>query len=118
MPKYKNPDYVNRRDFRLMFLRADRFHPGKAAMRIVQHFEFKLELFGYEKLAKQITFDDLDEFDKESVMSASVWFLEDYDQAGRRILLVTVDKTTYKTAFNSVGENLFNGCYSSGQFHG
>ena len=40
------PSRVRDINFRLMFLRADNFHPRNAARRIVQHFTYKAELFG------------------------------------------------------------------------
>ena len=36
-----HPEYVNNRRFKLMFLRADRFHTHAAAKRIIDHFNFK-----------------------------------------------------------------------------
>lgn len=47
--------------FHLIFLRAERFDPVKAAGKMYRHFNHKLELFGEEKLAKRITLDDLGE---------------------------------------------------------
>ena len=57
-----NSDYVKNRDFRLMFLRADRFNTKRAALRLIRHFQLKLELFGADKLAVDITQDDLVSF--------------------------------------------------------
>ena len=41
-----NPEYVNDKDFRLMFLRCERFRPKPAAERIVTHFLMKKIIFG------------------------------------------------------------------------
>ena len=54
-----NQRYTDNPEFRLMFLRADNFEIENAALRIVRHFESKLELFGPDKLARDITLDDL-----------------------------------------------------------
>ena len=50
-----------------MFLRAERFDAPKAAIRLVNHFEGKLVLFGEDKLVKRITLDDLEEEDIEEI---------------------------------------------------
>jgi hypothetical protein len=53
--------YVQNPEFRLMFLRCDRFDPDKAAVRFAKHFQAKLELFDSDLLCKDIVQDDLDE---------------------------------------------------------
>ena len=47
-----NPTYVKNKEFRLMFLRAERGDANKAAVRMVRHFQYKLELFGEELIGK------------------------------------------------------------------
>ena len=86
------PRYVNSRDFKVKFLRADRFDPKAAAQRIVNHFELKLKLFGYDKLARDITFEDLSEQGRADVLCGGVWVLnKGYDQAGRKIIMVCLE---------------------------
>ena len=58
--KQMDSEYVMDNDFRLKFLRADRFDSKQAALRLARHFQAKLELFGKEKLVSNITQDDLD----------------------------------------------------------
>ena len=41
-----NPTYVTSREFRLQFLRSERFHPKLAAKRLIKHFKMKQFLFG------------------------------------------------------------------------
>src|SRR5210317_1798076 len=53
-------EYVHDQDFRLAFLRCEKFDCAKAALRIIRHFQMKLDLFGVEKLVMHITQDDLD----------------------------------------------------------
>eukprot|EP00985_Skeletonema_marinoi_P017738 scaffold9803_cov72-Skeletonema_marinoi.AAC.1 len=55
-------DYVSS-NFRLKFLRAEKFDAHLAAERMALHFEEKLELFGEEKLVREIIQSDLDEDD-------------------------------------------------------
>jgi hypothetical protein len=45
-------DYVQDAKLRLMFLRAERFHVEKAANRLLRWLDWKLELFGIEKLCQ------------------------------------------------------------------
>jgi hypothetical protein len=55
MAQISNPEFVNSRSFRLMFLRAWGFEdPKLAAERMVQHFEMKMDLFGKDKLGRNI----------------------------------------------------------------
>ncbi|CAJ1965664.1 unnamed protein product [Cylindrotheca closterium] len=56
-----DPDHVQNRKFRLMFLRCKRYDPKGAAEHIIGFFETKEWLFGKEKLCKDITLDDLSE---------------------------------------------------------
>ena len=72
-----NPSYVANEKFRLKFLRADLFDAQQAAVRFTKHFQAKLELFGSELLAKDITQDDLESLgDKSLECLYSGWFQE------------------------------------------
>ena len=57
---FLSPKYVKDRSFRLLFLRAELLDGKKAAIKMVNHFQYKLELFGIEKLVKDIELEDLD----------------------------------------------------------
>ena len=59
--------YVTNPMFRIMFLRVDGFHPGKAATRLVGYFEGILQYFGESLLTKRIQYSDLDRNDKACV---------------------------------------------------
>jgi hypothetical protein len=81
------PAYVQDREFRISFLRADRFDVKQAAKRLVLYFEQKLEYFGAALLTKNIAFDDLEEDDKEALMTGSFQFFSDgKDEAGRTVM--------------------------------
>jgi hypothetical protein len=56
--------YVDSHDFQLKFLRANKYEPQQAAEQIIKFFDMKLMLFGRDKLAKDITLDDLDDDDQ------------------------------------------------------
>jgi len=82
-----NPSYVRDPKFRLAFLRADAFDPKKAALRILRHFQTKLDLFGPSKLAVDITQDDLDQETMDSMESGDSQYLDQTDQSGRFVSL-------------------------------
>eukprot|EP00980_Cylindrotheca_fusiformis_P019635 scaffold6821_cov127-Cylindrotheca_fusiformis.AAC.9 len=90
-----DPDYVRDRDFRIMFLRANRYasngqhgyDPKRAAWQMKNFFDTKHLLFGKDKLVKDITLDDLDEEDKHSFQRGSLQVLPVRDTAGRLILV-------------------------------
>ena len=86
---FLNPNYCQNRDFRMMFLRSERFDVAKAALRMMRYFDLKLTLFGYKCLVRDVTFKDLDPEAQEIFMSGRGWFLNQHDRSGRRIYLVT-----------------------------
>ena len=92
-----DPTYIQDRDFRLAFLRCEKFDCQKAALRFVRHFQMKLDLFGQDKLAADITQDDLDMDDMECLYGSSGRFLNAYDAGGRVINLIVHVHKKYKT---------------------
>ena len=70
-----------------MFLRATQFHPIKAAHQLLRHFHYKLELFGEQKLTKDITYDDLTPEDKACLRRGFTQFLETKDAKGRTVAI-------------------------------
>jgi hypothetical protein len=99
---FVSPYHVRDRDFRLMFLRSVFFVPRKAARRLVNHFHHKLRLFGFDKLVKPITLDDLKPDDIAAMAPGSLQILPEKDQAGRTIILSFHEKHCYKTFDNHV----------------
>jgi hypothetical protein len=83
--RIRDARYVENRDFRLKFLRAERFDAKKAATRLVRHFQVKLDLFGKELLVKDITQEDLDQGDLQNLYSGHMQNLPLRDRAGRHI---------------------------------
>lgn len=81
------PAYVTDRAFCLMVLRSESFDVGLTAKRVVIYFEVKLELFGIDKLVRDITYEDLDEDDRANV-EGSHWWLKAKDSAGRCLFFV------------------------------
>ncbi|CAJ1965263.1 unnamed protein product [Cylindrotheca closterium] len=92
-----NPKYVRGRDFCLAFLRCEKFDCQEAALRIIRHFQMKLDLFGQDKLVMDIIQDDLDMDDMDAVYSGAGRFLNAYDSGGRIINFVTGVPKVYET---------------------
>jgi hypothetical protein len=103
---FLSPAYVQSRDFRLMFLRAERFEPQRSAKRFVKFFEYKLGLFGADKLVKTITLDDLDEDDMACLMTGSHYSLKDKDRAGRTIVFCSQGNENYRYFINMVSQTV------------
>ena len=81
-------DYVQDRDFRLAFLRCEKFDCPKAALRIIRHFQMKLDLFGLEKLVLDITQDDFDSDTMDALHDFAGRFLKTRDRGGRIVNLM------------------------------
>ena len=79
--------YVINPDFVLPFLRADSYNPRHAAIRLAEHFKYKLELFGEHTLVRDIFYDDLTADEKLILNSGFVETLPTTDRAGRQIIL-------------------------------
>lgn len=85
-------DYIDvdhDRDFRLGFLRAERFDAKKAATRILDYFDEKRTLFGIDLLARKLLIDDLDKETIEVLESGLIQLLPGRDRAGRAVIVGT-----------------------------
>ena len=94
--------FVTDRKFRLMFLRAECLDPKKAAKRMLFHMEKKLELWGEEKLCKEITREDLDSDDLESLENGHFTMLPLRDLTGRLVIFTNVCEMKFKEIKNHV----------------
>jgi hypothetical protein len=79
-------EYVTNRNFRLKFLRADNYDAKKAAVRMIKFFEWKLDLFGENKLVREIVLSDFEPHELEAIKSGYIQLLPQRDRAGRSIL--------------------------------
>lgn len=62
--------------FHLMFLRAANYNPKVAAENCILHFDYKADLFGIDKVAKDIMIDeDFNEDDKETLYSGYIQYI-------------------------------------------
>jgi hypothetical protein len=80
-----NSSYVGDFNFRLRFLRAERFDAKLAAVRYARHYQLKLELFGPDKLGRNITQEDLESEDLEALYCGLSQILPRRDTAGRLV---------------------------------
>ncbi len=95
-------NYVHEHNFRLMFLRADRYNPKEAAERMIRFFDLKKNLFGTEKLVKNITMEDLSDDDMETLRSGYMQLPSFWDMAGRTLLVGMLKLRKMKSEMNAV----------------
>ena len=86
----QNEAYVANRNLRLKFLRSANFDVSFSAKKMVRYLDIKRELFGSEKLTKNITLHDLNKDDIACLESGVCQILPLRDRAGRAILCWTV----------------------------
>lgn len=101
---FLNPSYADSKSFLLMFLRSDNFQPTPAAQRLVSHFEAKHELFGIDKLARKITYEDLSDDDRSALSTGALQVLAVKDTSGRSIVFESHDFLEYKNVQNQVSQ--------------
>jgi hypothetical protein len=83
-------DYVRDPKLLLMFLRADRFNPELAANRLIKLLDWKLKIFGQEKLCQcHIGLEDLDEDSRLMLKSGFMQVLPERDSRGRVIIVIS-----------------------------
>jgi hypothetical protein len=104
----KSKEYTSSKTRRLMFLRAESFDPYNAAARMVRFFDEKYELFGADKLIKNITLDDLDPDDITTLENGAFQVLPKKDCAGRKVFFIfpklKVDRTVRNVVSNDICE--------------
>ncbi|CAJ1932732.1 unnamed protein product [Cylindrotheca closterium] len=96
-----NPEYVHDRGFRNMFLRGNRYDTKATADQMLRFFAIKEQLFGEQKLTKDITIDDLDDDDKEALKAGSIQFAGK-DRSNRVLFLQLPSLRVYKTLLNEL----------------
>ena len=84
--KKESPNFVNDVNFRLKFLRAHGFREKDAAACMVSFFEAKLDLFGPNRLTREILLDDLDEEDMDLMKRGGFQILPESDQSNRVVV--------------------------------
>ena len=90
----QNEQYVHHYDFIMRFLRSDRYNVKDAAHRVVGFFEYKRELFGMDKLTKDIGVEDFygpdaadPQNDRLALESGLFQLLPGNDRSGRAVIV-------------------------------
>ena len=96
------PTLLQDKKFLLLFLRADQYDISRAAKRLAAYFQYKLDLFGDEKLVTRITLKDMNDDDMESMKANSTILVPMKDRAGRRMFFVHLDLFKHKSWQNQV----------------
>mmetsp|Transcript_985 Transcript_985/g.1791 ORF Transcript_985/g.1791 Transcript_985/m.1791 type:complete len:619 (-) Transcript_985:1089-2945(-) len=78
------------KDQRMMFLRAERYCPSKAAQRMIRFFDFKLDLWGSERLCRKITLHDFGTGEWEALLNHPVVQVSPYKDTAGRLLFYSV----------------------------
>jgi hypothetical protein len=110
--RYLNPEYVQGREFLLMFLRCTEYDPALAADQIVQHFETKRKLFGSGNnnnnylLGRPVLLSDLPAGAVECLESGFCQLLPSRDVAGRVVMFIAPGYAKYDTMENMVRDAL------------
>jgi hypothetical protein len=85
LASFMSKEYTSSNKLRLMFLRAESFDAYKAASRMVAFFDEKYNLFGADKLTKDIVLADLDPDDITALKCGFFQVLPEKDSAGRKV---------------------------------
>lgn len=93
---FLRPTLENDDAFMLRFLRAERYDPKKAALKVCIHFEHKLEIFAPEMLPRRITVFDLTEEDIDEMRNGGSHPLKCKDRTGRAVHLIQLQKANPK----------------------
>eukprot|EP00934_Nitzschia_sp_Nitz4_P003017 Nitzschia sp. Nitz4//scaffold9_size221794//175589//177369//NITZ4_001373-RA/size221794-snap-gene-0.190-mRNA-1//-1//CDS//3329561082//3007//frame0 len=90
----RDPKWVHRDEFLIMFLRSDNWDIPKATKRLFSNFVMKLKLFSPDLLCKDITQDDLDKDSLEALYCGWEQDLPLRDPAGRIVTIFFPDLAT------------------------
>jgi hypothetical protein len=99
-------EYTSSKKIRLMFLRAESFDTPNAASRMVRFFDEKYELFGGDKLTKDITLADLDPDDITTIENGFLQVLPSKDCAGRKVFCIFNKLKVVRTPQNAVSADV------------
>ena len=106
LAEQQNLEFTRGRLLRLKFLRCDRFHVAKAVRRMIRYFDWKLELYGQDAFAREITMNDLTKEDQVMLKKGYVQRLPVRDRAGRPIICSMLVGQTYDSPESAVSRSL------------
>jgi hypothetical protein len=98
----QSPEYVSAMKFRLLFLRSSRYDPIAAANKMIKFFEIKKELWGVDKLCKDITLADFDQDDLAALHTGYGQISPLRDMAGRPIVVFLSKCRKFRVVENAV----------------
>ena len=94
--------YVQDREFRLKFLRANDFDVGKAAKKFVNYLDLLDKYYGVDALMRPLFFSDLREPELDLLRAGHMQLLGTRDRSGRRVLNVLGAYRKEHTVFSKV----------------
>lgn len=97
-------EYVDNSDFRLKFLRSERFHVKNAANRLLRHFEEKKFLFGEHCLGRDIRLSDLNDDDVQSLSCGGQQVTTILDRHARAIEVTNYHLLQNNTVTSKISE--------------
>ena len=83
--------YINDPTFRLRFLRSQLLDVQKAALLLLKHCDFVLELFGRFALERQIELRDFSKHEMKWLLKGYVQLMPFRDKSGRRVIVQIMD---------------------------
>ncbi|CAJ1960440.1 unnamed protein product [Cylindrotheca closterium] len=101
-----DPHYVGATALRLMFLRCNRYDAKASAGQMLKFFEMKQQLFGDEKLVKEITMEDLDA-DDLACLNCGFLRMIGKDQSSRHVFLGIPALRSFKALKNEMKSHFF-----------
>ena len=101
-----DPEYVHARPFRVMFLRGNRYNAKVSADQILKFFGWKQQLFGTDKLVKDITIEDLNE-DDLACLRTGCCQISGKDSSDRPILVDIPGLRSFRTLRNELRTRYF-----------
>jgi len=100
--------YVEDPDFKIGFLRAERYDAQRAAERILRHLQEKLDLFGSKKLTRDIRWEDLGDDSRRYLEKGGVQLLPERDEAGRLVIFFRTVKDANVSLLSVVSQHLLS----------
>lgn len=107
--------YVEDRSFRLRFLRCNNYDATRSVTQMMNFLKHKATYFGMDKVARDITIDDLNNEDISLLMSGLCHIQEERDQSGRVIQFLMTEmfgRCKAETMVRNPYSHLLNQCLS------
>jgi hypothetical protein len=103
-----SPNYIHNPPFMLKFLRAQGLNVRSTLALMARHFELKRQLFGVEKVHRDILLSDLNEYDMEFLRHGAYQYLQGAERAGRSVSFLNLAEPSYSSRYNVVRQALYS----------